>query len=161
MSKTIETELNGIELRALRNYLNLTVGDCAEFISYTSKRTWQYWESGRSKVPSDIQIAITRMVKDTKYIIEKIKLSYEKFCKSSQSIYCMATFQEFKDYGEFGETMVFDELSPEPILKWFSYEAAVAHVFAELICDNENIGESSKLDEVSPVFIEDILKCVI
>jgi hypothetical protein len=46
-------------------------------------------------------------------------------------------------------------------LKWFCYEAAVAHVFAKLVCDKENIGLSSKLDEVSPAFIEDILKCVI
>lgn len=161
MSNSVEKDFNGIELKALRNHLNLTVGDCAEFISDTSKRTWQYWESGRSKVPFDMQLAIKRMVKETKYIIEKITKSYEKFCKGSQSIYCMATFQEFNDYGEFGETMVFDELSPDPHLKWFCYEAAVAHVFAKLVCDKENIGLSSKLDEVSPAFIEDILKCVI
>ncbi|MCW7763393.1 DUF1870 family protein [Photorhabdus luminescens] len=43
------------ELQALRKLLMLDVTEAAKFIGKVSTRSWQYWETGRSAVPSDVK----------------------------------------------------------------------------------------------------------
>ncbi|MEL0577040.1 DUF1870 family protein [Pectobacterium punjabense] len=43
------------ELQAIRKLLMLDVSEAAEHIGRVSPRSWQYWESGRSAVPDDVE----------------------------------------------------------------------------------------------------------
>ncbi|WP_299011325.1 DUF1870 family protein [uncultured Shewanella sp.] len=48
--------LNSFELQAVRKLLYLDVSEAAEHIGKVSNRSWQYWEAGRTLVPSDVEI---------------------------------------------------------------------------------------------------------
>ncbi len=50
--------MNNFELQAIRKLLMLEVSEAAEYLGKVSSRTWQYWESGRSKVPDDVEIEL-------------------------------------------------------------------------------------------------------
>lgn len=50
--------MNNKELQAARKLLMLEVSEAAELIGKVSVRSWQYWESGRSAVPDDVETEI-------------------------------------------------------------------------------------------------------
>ncbi|MFC0708816.1 DUF1870 family protein [Azorhizophilus paspali] len=54
--------MNNSELQAIRKLLMLDVREAAEEIGKVSVRTWQYWESGRSKVPVDIEVEMNTLL---------------------------------------------------------------------------------------------------
>lgn len=47
--------MNNLELQACRKLLMLDVAEAAELVGKVSPRSWQYWESGRSPVPEDVE----------------------------------------------------------------------------------------------------------
>ncbi|MBO9483782.1 DUF1870 family protein [Salinisphaera sp. G21_0] len=65
-------ELNNYELQAVRRLLCLDVSEAAEFIGRVSSRTWQYWESGRSKVPDDVETEMYALVSMRNQVIESV-----------------------------------------------------------------------------------------
>lgn len=62
--------LNNYELQAVRRLLCLDVSEAAQLIGKVSKRTWQYWESGRSKVPEDVETEMYTLVSQRNQIID-------------------------------------------------------------------------------------------
>lgn len=56
------TPMNNLELQAARKLLMMDVSEAAEEIGKVSPRTWQYWEAGRSKVPTDVALEIEALL---------------------------------------------------------------------------------------------------
>jgi len=54
--------LTNSELQAMRKLLMLDVTEAAELIGKCSTRSWQYWESGRSPVPGDVDMEIYGLI---------------------------------------------------------------------------------------------------
>ena len=46
--------LNNLELAALRRAMMMDVADAAKHIGNVGVRTWQHWETGRNRVPADV-----------------------------------------------------------------------------------------------------------
>lgn len=53
---------NNLELQAARKLLMMDVSEAAAEVGNVSPRTWQYWESGRSKVPTDVALEIETLL---------------------------------------------------------------------------------------------------
>lgn len=56
----------------MRKMLMLDVSEAAELIGNVSNRTWQYWEAGRSPVPSDVDEDIYALKSQLNECIEGI-----------------------------------------------------------------------------------------
>jgi DNA-binding XRE family transcriptional regulator len=56
------TPMNNLELQAARKLLMMDVSEAAAEIGKVAPRTWQYWESGRSKVPTDVALEIEALL---------------------------------------------------------------------------------------------------
>ena len=70
--------LNNFELQAVRKLLMLEVSEAAECLGKVSNRTWQYWESGRSKVPDDVDMELYALTQfRNKIILETQHGSFE------------------------------------------------------------------------------------
>lgn len=53
------SELNNLEVQAIRIGLHLTVSEAAEWVAgHTSPRTWQRYEDGTRSVPDDIEMEL-------------------------------------------------------------------------------------------------------
>ena len=65
-------KLNNFEMQAVRRLLCLDVSEAAECIGKVSSRTWQYWESGRSPVPGDVDNEMYALVSMRNQIIASI-----------------------------------------------------------------------------------------
>ena len=63
--------MNGKELQAARKVLMLDVREAAELIGGVSKRSWQYWEAGRSKVPDDVGRKMAELLKRRQTLLEE------------------------------------------------------------------------------------------
>ena len=68
------SKLNNLELQALRKLLCLDVSEAAECIGKVSNRTWQYWESGRSQVPNDIDYEMYGLLSHRNRLIDETLL---------------------------------------------------------------------------------------
>lgn len=86
-------ELNNHELQAMRKLMMLDVSEAAELIGGVSNRTWQYWESGRSKVPSDVNDKMYEIVSQMNECTGEAIMEQNIDCKWYH------TFEDFlKDY---------------------------------------------------------------
>jgi hypothetical protein len=56
------TPINGRELQAARKLLMMDASEAAEEIGKVSVRTWQYWEAGRTRVPTDVAIEVEALL---------------------------------------------------------------------------------------------------
>ncbi|MFT0139007.1 DUF1870 family protein [Alcanivoracaceae bacterium MT1] len=65
--------MNNKELQALRKMLMLDASEAAELIGNVSARTWQYWESGRSPVPADVENAMNALIEQRAKLIDEIE----------------------------------------------------------------------------------------
>ncbi|WP_437884630.1 Aca2/YdiL-like domain-containing protein [Pseudomonas sp. LRF_L74] len=54
--------MNNLELQAARKLLMMDVSEAAAEIGKVSPRTWQYWEAGRSPVPTDVALEVEAML---------------------------------------------------------------------------------------------------
>lgn len=54
--------INNSELQAMRKLLMLDVAEAAELIGKVSARSWQYWESGKTPVPADVDEEIYSLI---------------------------------------------------------------------------------------------------
>ncbi|WP_299314224.1 DUF1870 family protein [uncultured Halomonas sp.] len=64
--------MNSRELQALRKFLMLDVSEAAEIIGGVSKRSWQYWEAGRSPVPDDVEDKMNGLMTQRQYLMDEI-----------------------------------------------------------------------------------------
>jgi hypothetical protein len=56
------TPMNNLELQAARKLLMMDVSEAAAEIGHVSNRTWQYWEAGRSTVPTDVALEVEALL---------------------------------------------------------------------------------------------------
>lgn len=70
--------MNAKELQALRKMLMLDVSEAADIIGGVSKRSWQYWESGRSPVPDDVENKMMGLLEQRQYLMSEIEARINK-----------------------------------------------------------------------------------
>ncbi|MGV2930163.1 DUF1870 family protein [Vreelandella venusta] len=86
-------EMRGSELQALRKLLMLDVREAAEEIGQVSARSWQYWESGRYQVPSDVADKMWAAVD----IYKRLKAHIESLV-NKQAGFDMSYYTRFNEY---------------------------------------------------------------
>ncbi|SES12229.1 protein of unknown function [Vreelandella subterranea] len=86
-------EMRGSELQALRKLLMLDVREAAEEIGQVSARSWQYWESGRYQIPSDVAEKMWAAVEIYKHLKAQIDSLATK-----QTGFDMSYYTRFDEY---------------------------------------------------------------
>ncbi|WP_237673510.1 DUF1870 family protein [Vreelandella profundi] len=86
-------EMRGSELQALRKLLMLDVREAAEEIGQVSARSWQYWESGRYQIPSDVADKMWAAVD----IYKHLKAHVDSLA-AKQAGFDMHYYNRFEDY---------------------------------------------------------------
>ncbi|MDI4654571.1 MULTISPECIES: DUF1870 family protein [Pseudoalteromonas] len=112
-------KLNNFELQALRKLLYLDVSEAAEFVGKVANRTWQYWESGRSQVPKDIDYEMYGLLSQRNQLIDETLLETHEQGDVGV-LKCYHTFDAFVvDYPHCTKLM------------WRLHQSVLAHFFAE------------------------------
>ena len=109
-------KLNNHELQACRKLLMLDVSEAAELIGKVSPRTWQYWESGRSAVPDDVDMEMYGLIGLRNSMIEAIT---DEFEEGSPIPY-------FHYFDEFSEAF-----PDQNKVTWRLLQSAASYVFCE------------------------------
>lgn len=114
------------ELQALRKFLMLDVSEAADVIGGVSKRSWQYWEAGRSPVPDDVENKMNGALTLRQYVIDRLEQDIEDHGGDTQDehgdrlkvpyYHTLASFQE--DHPDQGA------------LPWRVRQSAVAELYA-------------------------------
>lgn len=87
--------MTNYELQALRKRLMLETGEAAKHIGQCSPRTWQYWESGRNNVPTDVADQMT----DLSQILEQtLEARQEQFAKANGEKIDLSFYQNLKSF---------------------------------------------------------------
>jgi hypothetical protein len=115
-------KLTNSELQATRKILMLDVSEAAEGIGKVSNRTWQYWESGRSKVPDDVDMEIYGLVKIRNDMIDEHKKKQME-CEEVGEIYKIPYYHTFEQY-------IADHPEHSKV-NWRLHQAAVSFAFSE------------------------------
>lgn len=117
-------KLNNSELQAMRKLLMLDVSEAAELIGKVSQRTWQYWESGRSPVPDDVDAEIYGLIQMRNDIIHDLTETQVKSELSDKpdelKMHYYHTFEQFES-----------EHAGKNKVDWRVHQAAVSFVFSE------------------------------
>ncbi len=113
-------KINNSELQACRKLLMLDVSEAAELIGNVSNRTWQYWESGRSQVPADVDEAIYAAIQLRNDLISE----YTQWqIENDGQLLKMNYYHAFEQY-------LADHKSSTK-LQWRIHQSAVAFVYSE------------------------------
>lgn len=108
----------------------LNVAEAAELLGEVSKRSWQYWEAGRSKVPVNVSLKMKNLMILRDQTISKI----ESDCLENkvEEIKWYKTYQEFKnDYPSKSEVI------------WKMHQSISSFIFSR----KENISLNEKADK--------------
>ena len=113
-------KLTNSELQACRKLLMLDVAEAAELIGKVSNRTWQYWESGRSQVPVDVDEEMYTAIQRRNDLITKYtQWQMDNDGETLQMRY-YHTFEQYEaDHKKASK------------LDWRIHQSAVAFVFSE------------------------------
>ena len=125
-------EMNHYELAAMRQLLMLSVTEAAEEIGQCSTRAWQHWETGRNRIPEDVEIEIYGLIGNRNRIIAEM-LDY----KIDESI----RLKYFKTHAAFHEQYKKD------VINFRLYQSVAAYLFAE--GGEIELDEAAKIDEES------------
>jgi len=110
--------MNAKELQAARRVLMLDVREAAELIGGVSKRSWQYWEAGRSKVPDDVGRKMAELLKRRQSLLEETE------ARVQAGLRALPFYANFHD---------FDQAHPgEGILAWRIGQSVAAELHARL-----------------------------
>jgi hypothetical protein len=113
-------KLNNSELQACRKLLMLDVSEAAELIGKVSNRTWQYWESGRSQVPADVDEVIYASIQRRNDLVTE----YTQWqLDNNSALLTMSYYHTFDLY-------VADHPGTSK-LDWRIHQSAVSFVFSE------------------------------
>mgnify|MGYP001154715400 CR=1 FL=1 len=128
-------EMTHYELQAMRKLLMLDVKEAADCIGRCSARTWQRWENGDNKVPSDVETEIYGLIGNRNLVIGKmIDIEIEPV-----SIKFYKTIDGFlADYPE------------SNLVSWRLHQSIVAYLFAE--GGDIELNEATKTDKNSYLF---------
>ncbi|WP_277810674.1 DUF1870 family protein [Chromohalobacter canadensis] len=118
--------MNGKELQALRKFLMLDVREAAEIIGKVSPRSWQYWESGRSSVPDDVEDKMNGALTLRQSIIDRLEQDIEEHGGNPQD-----------EHGDRLKVPYYHALSEfqadhpdQGTLPWRAHQSAVAELYA-------------------------------
>lgn len=113
-------KLNNSELQACRKLLMLDASEAAELLGNVSVRSWQYWESGRSPVPEDVDEAVYAAIQRRNDLIgEYTQWQFDNDGELLKMRYYHAFEQYAADHD--GATK----------LDWRIHQSAVSFVFSE------------------------------
>jgi len=116
--------LNNSELQACRKLLMLDVSEAAELIGKVSPRTWQYWESGRSKVPPDVDSEIYLLIGMRNELVgELTEKQYNMEQEDENATLTLNYYHTFEQYAA--------DYPGKNQVCWRIHQAAVAFVFSE------------------------------
>ncbi len=88
--------MRGEELQAIRKILMFDVKEAAELIGNVSKRSWQYWETGKT-IPADIQTKIKALAKKRSSMIKVTEEIILEHGESAQVDMCYSlSYEEYK-----------------------------------------------------------------
>ncbi|UTD54939.1 Aca2/YdiL-like domain-containing protein [Halomonas sp. MS1] len=111
-------EMRGSELQALRKLLMLDIREAAEEIGQVSARSWQYWESGRYQVPSDVADKMWAAVD----IYKRLKAHIEGLA-AKQAGFDMSYYTRFEDYHR--------DHPSKSIINWRIEQAVAAEAYSK------------------------------
>lgn len=134
------SQLNNLELAAMRRALFLDVSEAAEHIGKVAARSWQRWEDGTRSVPPDVDEEVYRLIQVrsemTDYLVE------QQVKHGAKSMPYFKTFEEYQSAeilfpayhdGEDGRyEMTLKKEGQGSVPEWRLYQSSVAFVFAEL-----------------------------
>lgn len=119
--------MNAKELQALRKMLMLDVSEAAEVIAGVSKRSWQYWEAGRSPVPEDVADRMTGLLTVRQMALDQLEAKALAYSDDPQD-----------EHGErlrvpyYPTLAAFAEAHPKDgrLLTWRCHQSAAAELYA-------------------------------
>jgi hypothetical protein len=125
-------QLNNLELTAIRKIMMLEVTEAAELIGKVSTRTWQYWESGRSPVPSDVEVEIYAMFSQRNECIEGVLVDID----DQKTPLKIPFFRQFEDFQKIfpGQNKIW----------WRVYQGVAAYLFSE---SDAELDDTATLDQ--------------
>lgn len=113
-------KLTNSELQACRKLLMLDVSEAAEIIGNVSNRTWQYWESGRSPVPADVDELVYASIQRRNDAVDEY---------SQQQLENPDVLLQLKYYHAFEQFLADNKKATK--LEWRIHQSIVAAIFAE------------------------------
>ena len=113
-------ELSASELQAMRKILMLDVKEAAELIANVSVRTWQYWESGRSKTPDDVEMEIYGLIEQRNRMIEDLVDKLEELDGEVLKMHYFHTYEEYEK-----------KYPGKNKIDWRLHQSAVSFVFSQ------------------------------
>ena len=116
------SKLSNSELQAMRKLLMLDVSEAAELIGNVSPRSWQYWESGRSAVPDDVDMEIYGLIQQRNDLIDKL-LEEQEAAEKSGKVFVMEYFHTFDQFAS--------KFPGKNKVDWRIHQAAVSFIFSE------------------------------
>lgn len=113
------SEINNFELQAIRKLLCLEVSEAADCIGKVSNRTWQYWESGRSKVPADVDEEFYALIQFRNDLINAVQEELDNLTNDMGPLRWYHTFDSFNaDFPDVNKVM------------WRLHQSVCAYLFA-------------------------------
>lgn len=118
--------MNGKELQVLRKYLMLDVSEASEVIGKVSKRSWQYWEAGRSLVPDDVADKILGVLSQQRLLLERLEqdaLAASDEPDGEEGKRLSLPYYPTLEHYQLGHPR-------EGVLSWRCYQSVLAHLYA-------------------------------
>lgn len=115
--------MNHKELQAARKLLMLDVSEAAEFVGRVSTRSWQYWESGRYAIPSDVADEVAMLLKMRSDMIAQV---------FEDAPTAHITLRYFNSFAEFEHAHI-----DGTVVGWRLHQSVAAHYYADGSADLE------------------------
>lgn len=133
---------NHIEVRLMRENVRLTVNECAEMFR-VNRRTWQHWESGRNKAPSNVidELDALNTIKDQRLGEIFAEIEEKQQDELIFSLPWYAEFDEFKTHYP----------KSACIATWRLYQSVAAQLMHEL-CTVTLVPEHVEIDPDSHLY---------
>lgn len=128
--------LNFLELAAIRRLLMMDVADAAQCIGKVSNRTWQHWETGRNKVPHDVEEELYALFSQRQECIDGVI----KSTKPHEAL-AIPFFRQYEDF----EAL----FSGANKVWWRVYQSVAAFLFTEL---SYSLDDSATIDRASYLY---------
>lgn len=119
-------KLNNLSLKAIRQGLGLTVAEAAELPSINvTKRTFQYWESGKVPLPTDVDLVFFGIVSHRNLVLEQMLADVERVTVHQDPEIVGPTIKPilpfYKEFADFSAATKCDK-----VVYWRIYQAVVS-----------------------------------
>lgn len=115
------------ELQVLRKFCMLNVREAAEIIGKVSPRSWQYWGSGRSNVPDDIESKMVGIIAIREEIFERLRAKALTYSHDPQNEH--SDRMPLPYYETFEKWQAADECDGG-VIAWRCYQSVVCALYA-------------------------------